>query len=203
MKNWLKTEKVDLLGYSFGGELAFEIASAIPNDINKIVVSGPSLLQSNIQQIIQIQGFMSVANSKILGEIEEILEADINLQEKYNKVWSFADHKLVDQLLFENQEIAKLNRRLWEESKLTNTGLMIKVLQENPPKQPLLERLNRIEHKTLIISGVFDRNTGLSISKLINNRLNDSHIELFLHSAHFPDLEETEKFVKVTIDFLN
>jgi proline iminopeptidase len=202
LKDRLGVENADLMGYSFGGELALEIACAYPDKINKLILSGPSLMYSNIQQLIQLQGFMSVANTPQLEKIEEIVKGNKSLEEKYNQVWSIVDTKTVDLFLFENQTVAKQNRRLWEESGLQNTGQMIKALYKYPPHVPLIHRLKEINHETLLITGVHDRNTGLSVSKMIARELNNSRLELFYKSAHFPDMEETEKFVRLTLEFL-
>lgn len=202
LKDSLGIERADLLGYSFGGELALEIAYAFPNNINKLVLSGPSLMYSNIQQLIQIQGFMSVAEGILLERIETILKQRKSIEEKYNEVWSIVDTKTVDQFLFEDQSVAEQNRIFWNKSGLQNTGQMMKALYKSPPHVPLLHRLKNIEHKTLLITGIHDRNTGLSVSKIIDKELNNSTLELFYKSAHFPEMEEPEKFVKLTLEFL-
>jgi proline iminopeptidase len=203
LKDLLGIERADLLGYSFGGELALEIAYAFPKDINKLVLSGPSLMYSNIQQLIQMQGFMSVAKGCLLERIETILKQKKSIEEKYNEVWSIVDTKTVDRFLFEDQSVAEQNRILWNKSGLQNTGQMMKALYKSPPHVTLLHRLKKIEHETLLITGVHDRNTGLSVSKIIDKELNNSSLELFYNSAHFPEMEETEKFVKLTLEFLN
>jgi proline iminopeptidase len=86
---------------------------------------------------------------------------------------------------------------------LENTGLMFKALQKNPVAIPLLERLKDINHQSIIITGVFDRNTGIPISKLIHKELRSSEIILFNNSAHFPELEEPEKFNGTVQEFLD
>jgi proline iminopeptidase len=202
LKRWLGTEKVDLLGYSFGGELALEFSYSIPEEINNIIVSGPSLLDSGIDKLVQIAGFMTVANNKLFNSIMELKKEGMSIDYIYDKVWELADTETVDLLLFENQEIAKYNRRLWEESNLINTGLMMNVLKRNPRKTTLVSRLKEIKHRSLVISGVFDRNTGMPISKTIERELPNSSLVLFDKSAHFPDLEETDKFAKEVHKFL-
>ncbi|WP_240628486.1 alpha/beta fold hydrolase [Bacillus salacetis] len=195
---WLKVERVDLLGYSFGGELALEIAYAHPESINEIILSGPSLMDLDIHKVVQIAGFLTVANSLFAVKGLEIL----GVEELYKRVWELASTEMVDALLFENQEIARKNRQWWEESKLRNTGLLAKGLQTNPVTTPLVSRLKGICNPVLIITGIFDRNTGIPVSKIIHGNLPDSRMVTFDRSAHFPDLEETDKFVEVINGFL-
>ena len=70
-----------------------------------------------------------------------ISKSEIPLKERYNQVWSIVDTKAVDRLLFKNEEFAKLNRRFWEESQLSNTGKMSKVILEQKHLYRLLSVL--------------------------------------------------------------
>lgn len=203
IKKWLDVDKTDLLGYSFGGELALEIAYALPDEINKLVLSGPSLIDLEMGKLIQIAGFMSVGDPQLLKQMNELLKQNLPINSLYEKVWNLVDTKTVDRLLFQNQNIALQNRKLWEESKLTNTGLMAKVIMGHPMETPLLDRLKHIKQQALIITGIFDRNTGVTISKLIHNELKNSELVLFKESAHFPDLEEPNRFSDIVINFLH
>ncbi len=198
---WTGSEKIDLLGYSFGGELALEFTSNFPNLINKII-SGPSLIHLQTQYMIQIAGFLSIASITLVNRIEEILQEKTSIEHKYKQVWEIVDQETIDRLLFVDPEVASKYRQLVTESNLHNTGLMLGALQKNPVTPPLYERLSNIHHETLIITGVYDRSTGISISNLINRNLSNSEWILFNNSAHFPELEETEKFVRSVLDFL-
>jgi proline iminopeptidase len=202
LKKWLGADKVDLLGYSFGGELALEIAYALPDEINNLILSAPSLFASGLQKLVQVTGFMSVANAELFNQILEAQNEAASVDDFYNEVWGLVNTETIDLLLFENQEVAKKNRELWEESGLVNTGLMVKALQKKLAETPLVDRLKEIKQRALIITGVFDRNTGLPVSMIINRELINSELLLFEKSAHFPDLEETTKFVRVVQDFL-
>ncbi|UXH46215.1 alpha/beta fold hydrolase [Rossellomorea vietnamensis] len=203
LKEWLSAERVDLLGYSFGGELALEVANHLPEEIHQIILSAPSLLNTDIQKMVQVTGFLSIGDSNLINKISACFQTEGTLDTIYNEVWEMVSPEIVDLLLFENQEIAKINRGLWEESNLVNTGLMNRTLTNRPLEVPLLERLKEIHHQILIMTGVFDRNTGLPISKLIHSNLPNSTLIQFGESAHFPDLEETERFVKETNKFLD
>ncbi|WP_260858669.1 alpha/beta fold hydrolase [Fictibacillus phosphorivorans] len=202
LMNQIGVEKVDVLGYSFGGELALEIAYTYPDIINKIILSAPSLIFSDTVYETQIKGFKTVADKELIEKIEHEMLNNKSLKEKWNKVWSLVDSDTVDSFLFEDKLIAKRNRKLWQESGLINTGLMMKALEKIPPVSPLRDRLTKITNDTLILTGVHDRNTGLSISNIMKQKLPNSRLELFQKSAHFPDLEEGELFVKKALNFL-
>jgi proline iminopeptidase len=202
LKKWLGTEKVDLLGYSFGAELALEITNVFPEEVNQIILSAPSLMNTDIQKMVQITGFMSVAELSLFNEISKLQQEERSLEEIYDRVWGIVDQNTVDSLLFENKQVANKNRELWEESNLINTGLMMTAIRNNPMEIPLISRLEKIKNHALILTGVFDRNTGVPISKIIHTQLENSNLVLFEKSAHFPDLEETKKFVKIINNFL-
>jgi proline iminopeptidase len=200
LRKWLGADKVDLLGYSFGGELALEISCAAPQEINQVILSAPSLMNTEIQKLVQITGFLSIASTSLY---EKVLEQEgVSTEELYNRIWDLADTETVDLLLFENQEIARKNRDWWEESKLVNTGLLAGNLQKNPVLPPITSRLKKIQNHSLIIAGAFDRNTGIPISNIIHRNLPNSTLVVFEKSAHFPDLEETERFAEVINEFL-
>ncbi|MCM3601090.1 alpha/beta fold hydrolase [Robertmurraya korlensis] len=199
---WIGYEKVDLFGYSFGGELALEITHALPSKINKVIISSPSLIGLKTQFLIQIAGFMSIADTTFISVIERILEEQGTIEEKYLRIWKAADISTVDRLFFENQDLAKEYRRLTQESKMNNTGLMLKAIQNNPPVIPLIDRLRDITHDILIITGVHDRNSGIPISNLIHRQLNNSTLILFNKSAHFPYIEESKLFLEQVNIFL-
>ncbi|WP_409289098.1 alpha/beta fold hydrolase [Peribacillus sp. SCS-37] len=200
--SWLGAEKVDLLGYSFGGELALEFAASIGERIHTIILSAPSLIKSAANKLVQLAGFLSVADRQLVERIQGILNEPHSISDAYDKVWEIADANTVDSLLFENQEIANKNRALWNESGLINSGLMARALLRDP-FLPLEHRLRGISQRTLIISGAFDRNTGIPISKIIHDSLPDSRLVIFNKSAHFPDLEETDRFMREIINFLD
>ncbi len=125
--------------------------------------------------MIQISGFMSIADLDLMEKIENILSEDTTIENKYEKVWESVDEETVNRLFFENQNIAKMFRQLVKESNLSNTGLMLEAFQNNPADIPLQERLENLPHNTLIITGVHDRNTGIPISKIINRNLPNSN----------------------------
>ena len=102
-----------------------------------------------------------------------------------------------------NQKYAKLNRDLWEESRLVNTGKMAKALFRSQPFIPLLDRVENIKTRTLLVVGKYDRNTGVKMSEDLAKAISCSHLVIFEQSAHFPDIEEEDEFSRVIWEFLN
>ncbi|HDR4423195.1 TPA: alpha/beta fold hydrolase [Bacillus cereus] len=202
LRKQLKVEKINLLGYSFGGQLCLEYALKYSGNVKRMVLQAPLLDDFDDMYIVQVEGFLKVTKGKMKEQILIISKSEISLKEKYNQVWSIVDTETVDRLLFKNEEFAKLNRSLWEESKLNNTGKMSKVIFEAKPALPLIERLKELKTATLVIAGAHDYNTGVGMSIKITSELKNSKLVIFENSAHFPDIEETEEVCEKVIDFL-
>ncbi|SCM94656.1 Proline-specific peptidase [Bacillus mycoides] len=202
LKKQLNVKKVNLLGYSFGGQLCLEYALKYPENIKKMVLQAPSLGDFDEMYNVQIDGFLQVTEGKMNEQISIISRSEVPLKEKYNQVWSIVDTEILDRLLFKNEEFAKLNRSLWEESQLNNTGKMSKVIFETKSALPLIERIKDLETDTCVIVGAHDYNTGVVMSNRIKRQMKNSKLVIFENSAHFPDIEETDKVCETIIEFL-
>ncbi|WP_435868547.1 alpha/beta fold hydrolase [Bacillus mycoides] len=202
LRKRLNINKVNLLGYSFGGQLCLEYALTYPEAVEKMVLQAPLLDDYDEVYKVQIEGFLKVTEGNMKEQISIISKSEISLKEKNNQVWNIVDTEVVDRLLFKNQEFAKLNRSLWEESHLNNTGKMSKVIFETKSIVPLIERINDLEQDTCVIVRVYDYNTGVEMSKRITSHMKNSKLVIFENSAHFPDIEETDNVCETIIEFL-
>jgi len=191
----MNLEKIIPLGYSFGGELALEFSVSHPDLVEKIIAQAPSTFR-NYEWIagIQVNGFDQIATGEMKAIVREIIGLDISDEEKCSRIWGSVDVETVDKFLFHNSDFAKKNRALWGESKLINTGLMMKALLKEEKPVPLMDRLHEIEAPTLIMTGLYDRNGGLDLSRDIMAKIPNSKFIIFENSAHFPDIEESEKY---------
>lgn len=194
--------KVVLLGYSFGAELALRYTVKHPEKVEKLILSSPAEL-STFTKLTQIQGFYSIGNTEFRRDVEKILESGSSINEKFFKIWDLAPTSLVDSFLFVNQKAAEENRRLWQESNLPceGSGHFSRVIFENS-KGDLLKTVSGLAIPALIISGIHDKNGGFHYGKDLNRILPNSELILYINSAHFPDMEESEKFSKDVKDFI-
>lgn len=192
------------LGFSFGGQLALEYALAYPDHVEKLIVQSPSLGEEYKESEVQIRGFLQVADSKKKKMIMEVLDRGGDPVESLNKIWKTVDENTVDRFLFHKSEAAKLNRKLWRQSGLKNTGEMMAALRSLPPQEPgLLERVKMLRCDTLLIIGQYDRNHGLESCMNLANNIPRAAIKVFHESAHFPDIEETELYIHTIKSFIN
>lgn len=199
----LKLNKIIPLGFSFGGELAFEFALAYPNLVEKIIAQAPSDFGDNNRiSHVQIYGFAQVASGDLKDKIEEIINSNKNIEEKNSLIWEIVDVKTIDKLLFKQSKHAELNRKYLTESGLINKNLMLKALKSQKNEIPLMNRVSQIEVPTLILIGLYDRNVGLNLSRDFADKISHSKLVIFENSAHFPDIEESEKYADVIKDFI-
>lgn len=202
LREALQIPKFHLLGYSFGGQLSLEYALAYPNRVETLLLQAPSSGDYEHTYHIQLAGFEKVAPKEMKQQIQHIQQLPLSLKEKYDMVWQIVDAETVDRLLFHDEQCAKQNRSLWEESGLTNTGLMAKALFQSPPSIPLKERTSQINAPSLFLVGSHDRNTGIEMAKELAKNMPNATFSFFEHSAHFPDIEETKIYAMAIKDFI-
>ena len=200
LRDSLGIQKMNLLGYSFGAELSLRYAVVHPDRVEKLILSSPAEL-STANMLVQIQGFYAIADSIMKNSIENILKDTIPVQQKLSNIWNASNTEMVDKFLFLNLENAKKNRQLWKESNLTNTGLMAKVYMENA-KGDLVEKAAGLQTPCLLICGIYDKNGGFHTGTSLKQVLPNSILKLYENSAHFPDIEETERFAADVKNFI-
>ncbi len=210
LRQALGLEQINLLGFSFGGELALEYTLAHPDRVQRLIVQAPSLgrrvgaagLWDERTACVQLYGFQQVAYGDMTHVVRDILNTNDSLTTRLDHVWQNVDTETVDRFLFHNHPAAKLNRRLWSESGLINTGYMLAALTQQTADVPLLDRLAALPVPTLVVVGLYDRNTGVEACRDVATRLPAARLSVFEHSAHFPDMEEPERYAAAVRTFL-
>lgn len=204
LRQKLGVQKIIPLGFSFGGELALEYALAHAEAVEKLILQSGTIGDWERTQRTQIKAFATISNAETANKILAIERQDKPLEERWNAVWSLVKTETVDRLLFHNQEAALLNRKMWNESGLKNTGQMYRALRKQPaPEKPLIERAREIKVPTLLLVGLYDRNVGVDMVRDTATVIANSKLVIFENSGHFPDIEETDKYVQTVRDFIS
>ncbi|HEY8559396.1 MAG TPA: alpha/beta fold hydrolase [Pyrinomonadaceae bacterium] len=204
LRRKLGVERMIPLGFSFGGELALEYALAHPAAVDRLILQSASQGDWDRSQRTQIKAFKSISPPETTAEIAAIERANTPLEQRWNEVWNTVDTETVDRLLFYNREAARLNRKMWDESGLKNTGQMYRALRKRPaPEKSLLERARALKIPTLLMVGLYDRNVGVDAVRDLSSAVSDSKLVIFERSGHFPDIEETDKYVRVVREFIS
>lgn len=198
----LGLDRIIPLGFSFGGELAAEYALAHPDRVERLILQAPSIA-SPLRTATQLMGFELVAEGELRQRVRAIARGPGTPEERTARVWDLVDTATVDRLLFHQAEAARLNRRLWQESNLPNTGAMHRALQQQPRRPvPLFDALPAIAVPTLVLAGLYDRNVGAEACRDVAASLPQAELVIFERSAHFPDIEEPERYAASSRRFL-
>jgi proline iminopeptidase len=190
------------LGFSFGGRLAVHYALTHPDRVHTLILQAPTVCDAVRGAYVQLYGFHFVATGHLKRQVEAILHEDGPPQQRLEKVWGLVNSETVDRFLFYNADAAQLNRRLWRESGLVNTGHMRAALAAQPPAPLTIEALGSIKAPTLIIVGLHDRNIGVEACRDLSRTIPGARLAIFEASAHFPDIEEPAKYAAVVRAFL-
>lgn len=205
LRQQLGIEQIIPLGFSFGGELALEYALAYPQHTLRVIAQAPGVSVPQHAALVQLAGFDLVAHGPLQETIRTITtQLDLDPETRLGQVWSVVDSTTVDRFLFHNAEAAQHNRRLWQESRLQNTGAIARALAKQPRRLPLLiERLAAIQQPALILVGLYDRNSGVDINRNVAAHIQFGQLHVFQHSAHFPDLEEPDQYAAVVCAYVH
>jgi len=200
LSDWLGVPAVDLLGYSFGGGLALEVARVDPERVRRVVVQAPAFHLADPAIIAsQIAGLTWAASGEEANHIGQLDLPDPDA--RLAAIWSLVDTEAVDRFLFQSAFHAQRNRDGWEESGLVNTGDLARALRDQPGPTVAAE-LPEVRVPVLVVSGRHDRNVPLSYTRQVAEQLPHAELVVFEHSAHFPDIEETGLFVETVLGFL-
>jgi len=200
----LGVERVTLLGFSFGGWLAAEYAIAHPEHVERLILQ--SSMDGDLARMTTYQtyAFAFMATGQRRVELESLAHAAItDVSKRIDDVWNNASRADIDHLLFQSMAVAAEVHRLEAESGERNTGKMLRVLLGTPYRQPaLVDDLRKLSVAALVMVGAHDRNVGVDVSHEIADALPHARYVVFGNSAHFPEMEEPEKYASTVRDFL-
>jgi proline iminopeptidase len=192
LRRALGVPRLVLLGISFGGELAAEYAVAYPERVEGLILQGTGLA-GPITPSPWGAGFEAVAAD---NEMRHAIRAVVQ-ESGPRAVWEVVDRETVDRFLFHRPGAAERVRELWAESGLVNTGEMAADLAKQPPREvPLVDELAELDVPVLILVGLWDRNAGVDGCRDLATRLPHAELRVFEDSAHFPNVEEPDRYVE-------
>jgi proline iminopeptidase len=199
LRRHLGVPRITLLGISFGGELAAEYAVVHPDRVDRLILQGTGLA-GPITPSPWGSGFEAVATSDEMRAAIRTAAAESGPR----AVWDVVDRPTIDRFLFHQPAAAKRVRELWAESGLINTGEMAAALAKEPPRSvPLADELAALDVPVLVLIGLWDRNAGVDACRDLATRLPRAQLRVFDESAHFPNVEEPERYVAEIAAFLH
>ncbi|MBD3341323.1 MAG: alpha/beta fold hydrolase [Candidatus Lokiarchaeota archaeon] len=194
LMEFLEIEEAHLVGQSMGGWIAQNFVLKYADYVNKLVLIGTNHKGSGIQFL-----------TNTLAELYEEQKED-----KESAYWKYAklthDRKVIKEMMADQ---SKKFHGIW------NAELMIEEFTENnmtPEDYQLLadaiethdvtDRLQEIKKPTLLIVGKKDKLSPKLVMEEIDNRLENSRLEV-IGNAHHVFLEEAPQVNKAILGFLN
>ena len=172
-------EEIDVIGFSFGGWLAAEMAVMDPTKFRKLVLVAP----------------MGVKPEE--GEIYDIF---LNLAPDYLKE-AIHDSNSCDEFdLICPDEPSPEMLELWEVAREQSCKLGWKPYMYSLSLKHLLHRLKNLE--TLIVWGKEDKIVPIDAGRIYHESIPGSSIEVMENIGHRPEIEKPNEFTKLITKFL-
>ena len=172
---WHRLTNVHLVGHGIGGQLALTYASEHRSNVNKIVVSGSDLFQSE--------------------ELDVITSVDRDHEMIGEKVRS----------AFYNSYLAgpALVNEIYRTIENDSTRATIENLVRSSANGSVGPVLNKIDHRVMLLWGLEDKITPPGIAFHFHDCLQNSEIRFIEKCGHLPMVEEPERFVKHLASFFD
>lgn len=198
LRQHLGYETIDLIGGSWGGSLLFEYALIYPQHVRKLVAQSP-LVDTHlwVAEADRLKDELPDGQGVRMRELEQVGETG---GEEYMRLSdSFDDHFVLR--VPKTQDVLDaiagvglpVYHTMWGPSEAHCTGLL--------RDWSVLDRLSQISQPTLLVSGKYDEATPRQMEEIVR-RVPDIRWELFEHSSHSANLEESEKFLRMVGEFL-
>ncbi|MCX6428944.1 MAG: proline iminopeptidase-family hydrolase [Actinobacteria bacterium] len=189
-----------LIGQSWGGLLAAEIAITQPAGLKALILS--SALGDTQTWLDEVRRLVLEMPKEIADVIIKHEEAGTTDSQEYLvAAYKFYDRHVIripmpaDFAAHFEEAMAQPNvyHSMWGHSELTCTGTLSGHI--------VTDRLHKIKVPTLVISGKYDESTPKT-SRAFIREIPNSHWEIFEESGHCSFLEEAAKYQRVMNDFL-
>lgn len=169
---------VNLLGFSFGGWLAAEMACQSPQLINKMVLVAPTGIKPPTGEILDM--FLIIAR-----EYMEEGFLDASTTQEYPTAYpEEADAEQVE---------------IWEASREEAARLTWRPYMYHQALPHLLGRLKDLP--TLLVWGDQDGVIPMSAGEAYREAIQGSRLEIIPNCGHRPEMEQTEEFIRLARDF--
>jgi proline iminopeptidase len=187
----LSKGKVAVLGHSYGGFIALEVALRHPERLSHLILldTAPSSpAHSNFEEIMD--------NARRMGATQEMLAAmaresttDDEMRDNFSIYWP---------VYFKNFD-PDIADRLVENTIVTVAGGARDGELEG---YDVTERLGEIQVPTLILAGRYDWICPPSQAQIMHQNIPNSELVIFADSGHLPYVEEPDHFFKTVRDWL-
>lgn len=179
----LDLEKVNLVGNSFGGSLAFSVALKYPERVNKLITMGAMGTQGDIPYgLNEVWGYKGT--NEHMGELIDLFTFDK----------SFASEELI-QMRYEASMEPGFHEAF---SSMFPHPRQASVDNLSFPD----EQLKTIPHKTLLVHGREDKVVPVENSYRLINLIQDAELHIFGGCGHWTQIEKSHEFATLVNNFV-
>jgi L-proline amide hydrolase len=206
LENLLRHLKIDgryhVLGQSWGGMLAAEHAVTQPNGLRALVIANsPASMELWVREANRLRETLPPQTQATLLKHERAGTTDD--PEYKDAVRVFYDRHVCRVTPWPD-EVARTFKAIDDDPTvyMTMNGPSEFHVIGSLKGWSIIDRLNRIQVPTLLISGRYDEATPAVVQPFAD-RIKNVRWEIFENSSHMPHVEETERCLKVVGDFLD
>ena len=176
-------DKTDLIGNSFGGALALQLANQHPERVKKLILMGSAGSKFSLTE-----GLNSVwGYQPSIGNMRRLLD-----------IFAY-DRNLVTDELAELRYKASIREGVQE----AFSSMFPEPRQQWVDAMSLSdEELSRIDCPVLLVHGLEDKVIPVSSSEYLQRKLPNAELVLFNRCGHWVQIEKTEEFIKKVKSFL-
>jgi pimeloyl-ACP methyl ester carboxylesterase len=175
----LEIESAYIVGHSFGGMLAAEIAALCPNRVKKLVLISPLGL---LREDLPVLDFFSIAPDRLVNALWH----DPNSQAAQQAISNATSQTTQVELEVQKQRSFATAKKFL--MPFFNWGLK--------------HRLSHIQSPTLIVWGESDRLVPSDYAEAFRSQIQSSQVALLPNCGHLPMFEQQDLFISTVTDFL-
>ena len=192
-----KIQKLNILGHSWGALLAIHYALQHPTEVNKMIMSNPSMLSREYDE--EVAQLLKKNFTKEDSTAQaQIMSGGTLDRRKYEELFLLSFKPSA----YDKGNITKLNLNLPDNFGAANNTLFAALMKDPALGQNLYDSLSALKFPVLIVHGSSDIIPFRSIERL-NQQLPKSEVTIFKQSGHFPFVEETALYNSTVLKFLN
>ncbi|MCJ7842794.1 alpha/beta hydrolase [Lederbergia sp. NSJ-179] len=213
IRKLLDIKEWTVLGHSFGGYLALKYAYKYPFYVKKLIFEAPSfniglsaksIIQKAINQfeienqkeyIFQSKRYLEDATSskELWGSVGKIFKDFLGEKKDYLYLKSLTPDELNS--IYEESGVSD---ELWQRTQIHT----YKIEEEGKIFESLLPIISLVNQPSLLLHGKFDPIFCEKQKNIYIEKAPNSKIIVFENSAHFPRLEEPQKYTEEVINFI-
>jgi proline-specific peptidase len=200
VRRTLGLDGIHILGQSWGGMLAMEYALTQPKGLICLILADTAA--SLPQWAAEARHLVSELPEEVQQTLQKHLEAGTTDSPEYREAYRVFSRRHIFGLEPKPEYLARMANKpgdevyhaMWGVSEIHITGTL--------KDWDITARLGEIHTPTLILCGRYDEATPV-LAETIHKEMHGSELVVFEKSAHFPHIEETERYLKVLSGFLD